>query len=416
MRDDEILHEIPLPHADAPSTPPRLLAHRPFLWLVLGDGFANLGRWGFYLAVVGDAAYRLDASRTDLAWLLASFSVPLIFASIGYGVLADRWSPKLLLVATVAGAALVPVVALGSDSLPRLFVASAAYGALHAAVVPGRGALVPRLVPRDRLVQANGMISAAAAVQLVVGPALAAALVVLLGPQGPYAVAIGAAVLSVTCYAMVPDRRRPAGQAISALGEITAGIREGWTTPALRHLFLVGIAVWFLIGILIPLEPLYLQGSLGRGQVFLGIVWAVFGAGEVIGSLRMARLRDAAGREGRYMGAGLLFAGLGFVLYVSVIADAAVIAGNVVFGIGFPMFTAAANGLIQRIAAHPGRVSAAFNVIGESGPVLAAVLLGVAGGLLSVRGWLLASGSLFAVVGLLAFLRGRREAVPESTP
>jgi predicted MFS family arabinose efflux permease len=407
--------EVPLPHAEGPSATPRLLTNRPFLWLVAGDSFATLGRWAFFLAAVGDAAYRLDASPAEVGLLLASFSLPLIVASPLYGAAADRWSPKLLLVFTVAASWGPPLIAIQANSLAWLFGATTMYGLLHGAVLPSRGALVPRLVRSDQLVRANGMISAAFSAQLVVGPALAALLVRLGGPHAPYLVTVGASALAFVAYLAVPDRRRQhaAGPRQAIIADVSLGFREGWENPALRNLFGISVSIWFLIGLLIALEPLYIKDDVGGGQDFLGLVWAVYGAGEVVGSVLLARVRRGTGREPSLVAFGLLLASVGFILYVSVASPIAVIAGNVVFGIGFPFYTATSNALIQRVARHPGKVTAAFSMAGEGGPVAAAVLLALAGSALSVRGWLLTSGLCFTIVALLALRVARRQAQPQ---
>jgi predicted MFS family arabinose efflux permease len=410
---EETVLEVPLPHADAPSAPPRLLTNRPFLWLVAGDSFAILGRWAFFLAAVGDAAYRLDASPAQVGFILASFSLPLMLVSPVYGAVADRWSPKLLLVFSVAASVAPPVLALGANSLGTLFLATTLYGFLHGAVMPSRGALVPRLVARDQLVRANGMITAAFSAQLVVGPALAALLVRLGGSHAPYLVTMGASAVAVLGYLAVPDRRREgdAGPRKAVFADVGAGFGEGWRNPALRNLFGISVSIWFLIGLLIALEPLYIRTDVGGGQDFLGLVWAVYGLGEVMGSVLLAVRGRGAGREPTFVAFGLLFASVGFLLYVSVPSAIAVIAGNIVFGIGFPFYTATSNALIQRVARHPGKVTAAFSMAGEGGPVTASALLAVAGGALSVRGWLLVSGLAFTVVALAALRVARRPTV-----
>src|ERR687892_691015 len=138
---EETVLEIPLPHAEAPSAAPRLLTNRPFLWLVAGDSFATLGRWAFFLAAVGDAAYRLDASPAQVGFILASFSLPLMLASPVYGAVADRWSPKLLLVFSVA-ASVGPTPRIWSRWAPRRWRSSRTWwcrtGAGRTAEAPGR--------------------------------------------------------------------------------------------------------------------------------------------------------------------------------------------------------------------------------------------------------------------------------------
>lgn len=167
-------------------------------------------------------------------------------------------------------------------------------------------------------------------------------------------------------------------------------------------MFILDICVWFLVGQLITLEPTYIKADLGLGQDFLGLVWTVYGVGELIGSLILTRVRQGAGRELVFAARGLLLAGVGFLAYVSVAAGGAAIVANIVFGIGFPFFVASSNALIQRVASAPGKVSAAFSMVGESGAVVSALLLTAVGPGISVRAWLLVSGALFTVVALAA--------------
>jgi predicted MFS family arabinose efflux permease len=405
----EAFLEVPLPHAAAPPGPLRLLTGRPFLWLILGDSFAQLARWCFFLAVVGDATYRLDATPTQVGLLLASFSVPLILVAPLYGSAADRWSAKWLLVFTSAGAVGISILALTTETLAWLYIATMLYGLEYAAEAPARSALVPRLVPAAHLVQANGMISAALAVQLIVGPGLGAILVDTVGRRGPYLVTLGAAAFAVVFYLIMPDRRATGRQEGALFADIKTGFREGWNTAILRRIFLIAVGVWFLVGFLIALEPSWVRSGLGQGKSFLGVIWATYGAGEVIGSIILSRRRDAAGREPRFVAYGLLLASVGFLVYVGLAVPATAIAGNVLFGIGFPFFTASSYALIQRLSSNPGKVTAAFSMMGEAGPVAAAGLLALIGGSVSVRPLLLGAGAAFSVVALAALRLARRD-------
>ena len=70
MKGSEGVVDVPLPRGGGPPGPPYLLTkNRSFLWLVLGDSFAQLARWGFFLVVIGDATYRLHANAAEVALL-----------------------------------------------------------------------------------------------------------------------------------------------------------------------------------------------------------------------------------------------------------------------------------------------------------------------------------------------------------
>jgi predicted MFS family arabinose efflux permease len=408
---DDVTLEVPLPRGGGTPGPPHLLTkNRQFLWLVLGDSFAQLARWGFFLALIGDATYRLDANAAEVASLIAAYAVPLIVVSPLHGAVADRWSAKWLLVITSTAALPLPLIAFSTDSLGWLYLAAILYGVLFSATMPARGALVPRLVAADQLVRANGMISAVGSVQMIIGPGVAALLATSGGPRAPYFVTLVASAAAALVFLfLVPDRRAERSRTRGRIfADIGAGFREAAREPTLRRMFILGICVWFLVGQLITLEPSYIKTDLGLGQDFLGLVWTVFGVGELIGSVLLTRVRQGAGRELVLAARGLLVAGVGFLTYISVAIGAAAIVANVVFGIGFPFFVASSNALIQRVARAPGKVTAAFSMVGESGAVMSALLLILVGSGISVRIWLLVSGVLFTLVAMAALRMSRR--------
>lgn len=48
----------------------------------------------FFVGVWGKAAYVLDATPSDLAWVMLALAIPLMLGSAAAGVLIDRYGPK----------------------------------------------------------------------------------------------------------------------------------------------------------------------------------------------------------------------------------------------------------------------------------------------------------------------------------
>jgi predicted MFS family arabinose efflux permease len=410
---EEVRLEVPRPHPDSGHTP-RLLAIRPFLWLVLGEGLANIGVWAFFVASEGEAVFRFGATPGQLGILISSYSITFIAASPAFGLLADRWSPKRLLVLAQAGAVVFLFVASRAPSLPWLYAATAMFGLTEAAIWPARGALVPSLVDERRLVQANGMMGVAWQVPLVIGPALAAVMVRAIGSDGPYYLAMAAVALSLPLYALIPDRRSERAEAHEAfLADLAGGFREGWGTPALRSLILRAMVAYLLLGMVITLETLYVKDVLHRGQDFLGLAWSLTGAGAALGSLGLAALRHGVGREHLLVALGLFGGGVGYLLYVGTSSPAVCLVGGFLFGAGFTFFSSPAQALIQRVAARPGKVTAVYAMLSEGGPLVAAVGVAALGGFVVVQPWLVVSAALFTALGLSSLPGARRRGAPE---
>jgi predicted MFS family arabinose efflux permease len=405
---EEVLLETPRPHPDS-GRPPRLLAIRPFLWLVLGEGLANVGLWAFFVASEGEAAFRFGATPSQLGILISSYSVTFIVASPAFGLVADRWSPKRMLILAHAGAVVMLFLASRAPSIEWLYGATALFGLAEAVVWPARGALVPLLVDEDRLVQANGMMGVAWQVPLVIGPALGALMVRVLGFDGPYYLAMAAVALSLPLYAMIPDRRKPreGEERERFFADLVSGFREGLRTPILRSLIVRAVIAYLALGMVITLETLYVKDVLGQGQDFLGVAWSVTGVGAALGSLALAGMKHGAGREHLLLTFGLIGGGIGYLLYVGTSSPVVALVGSFLFGAGFTFFSSPGQALIQRVAVQPGKVTAVYAMLSEGGPLVAAVLVAALGGLVSVQPWLIVAAVAFTIVGV-ASLPGAR--------
>jgi predicted MFS family arabinose efflux permease len=412
---EEVLLETPRPHPDSGS-PPRLLAIRPFLWLVLGEGLANIGLWSFFVASEGEAAFRFGATPAQFGILISSYSVMFIAASPAFGLLADRWSPKRMLLLAHGAAFIFLFLASQAPSLPWLYAATALFGLAEAVVWPARGALVPLLVREDRLVQANGMLGLAWQIPLVIGPALAGVVAGSFGSNAPYYVAMTAIALSLPLYTMIPDRRKAAGaEDESFMADLVSGFREGWRTPVLRALILQAMAAYLLLGMAITLEALYVKDILNREQAFLGILWSLTGAGAALGSAVLAALRQGVGREHLFVALGLTGGGIGYVLYVATSMPIVSLVGSFLFGAGFTFVSSPGQALIQRVARNPGKVTSVYAMLSEGGPLATSVLVALAGGLISVQPWLIGSAALFLALGLASLPGASRRGHAVST-
>ena len=180
------------------------------------------------------AVLDLSDSPSALGRVLAAQSIPLVVFLLVGGVIADRFDRAKLLRITNIGAglsqgAIAALVLTDTAELWHLICLAAVNGTLAAVSFPAMASVVPTLVPREHLQPANVLLSMQRATLAVVGPSVAAVLVVTVGPG--WALAIDAATWLVSAALLLgvhiaPRDPAPEGEASSSF---VAELKEGWT-------------------------------------------------------------------------------------------------------------------------------------------------------------------------------------------
>jgi MFS family permease len=201
-----------------------------FLWFFTGQAVSLLGS---SMAPVALAFAVLDASNstTQLGVVLVARMVPLlVFLLIG-GVTADRFSRRTVLVVSNTGSALtqgaVAVILLtGHYSLAAVSVLELLNGVLSAFTQPALRGVVPELVEKSQMQQANSVLGTMRNATKVFGPSVSGLLVVTLG-SGP-AIACDAAsfLVAAVCMARLPLSGHVAARRKT---NVLKDIHEGWT-------------------------------------------------------------------------------------------------------------------------------------------------------------------------------------------
>ncbi|MGA5821138.1 MFS transporter [Kitasatospora sp. NPDC094028] len=298
-------------------------------------GAAHLRRLivGQALAAVVDALfivwltlYVLERSEPGFATglVLVAVALPRVLLLPPGGVLVDRLGPARV----VAGAAWLRVAVLlalaasvagASPSVPTVAVLGGLLGAADAAYFPAALALLPALVPAEKLARVNGLVQGAESTGDLVGPAVAAGCVAAVGFTATLggivamaalaAVALGTLVRAVPRGGSVPGAVD--GEAFSSARALHAGLGYAWRDPLVRGLLaaiaLINIAV---VGPVLVGGAVLADQRLG-GAGALGVVLSGFGAGSVAGSLVVGWRPPA--RRGRAVVAGVAAIGAGMV-------------------------------------------------------------------------------------------------------
>lgn len=331
-------HGPPTPDAGLPLGPiaRRLTSFKIFhalrvrdfrlLWIAMS---VSLFGDGIYFVALAWQVYELEDAPSALAAVGVASSVPLVLFALVGGVLTDRLDRRKVLIASnvLRGVAITAVGALsvtGTLELWHMVVLIAVYGIGDALFGPAFGAIVPDLVPKHLLVQANSLDFLVRPLALrLVGPALGGLLISVFNVGTAFLVDAVTFVVGSIVITMIPARPlmregRPTWR--NAFTDLMEGVRF-----ARSHVWLWGTLAAAAIGLLAymgPMEvlvPHVVKYELGGGADELGWVFAAGGTGGVIASVIMAR-RGLPKRHMTFMYCGWALALAVLVAYAFVTA------------------------------------------------------------------------------------------------
>lgn len=254
---------------------------------------------GFFLVAIAWQAFDLWNTPNALALVGVAETIPLLAFVLVGGVFSDRFERRKVLIASSAVRGLC-VGLLGllavTDRIElwHLFAIAAVYGAGQAFQGPAAGAIVPDLVPRHLLVQANSLSQfVRQAAFAFVGPAVGGLVVHSVGVGAAFlvdAASYGIAIVALALLRPQPARARTDGEPTSMRRDIAEGLRfvrqNVWLWGTLSWAFVALFLVWGPFQVLLP----YLvRNELGGSAGDLGLVFACGGLGAIFISLAIGQ-------------------------------------------------------------------------------------------------------------------------------
>ncbi len=343
-------------------------------------------------------------NASDVGYVLAAGTVPLVILLLVGGVVADRISRRRLMILsdtlrTGAELGLGLWVLVSAPPLWGFIALAALMGIAQAFFNPALTGIVPQLLSEDLLQQGNALNGISMSGGNVVGPAVAGVIVAAASP-GWAILADGVTYLvSVISLALIRIDWNANERGESFLGLLREGWREYWSRTWLWAIVIQFSLVNAFFASVFVLGPVVAQESLG-GASSWGAILAAEGAGAVVGGIVMLHV---------YPRRPLLVASLVTPLFalplfflaarspVAVIALAAFVAGVCVAVFSVQWTTTLQREIpthvLSRVSAYDWFGSLAFAPLGMmlAGPVATHI---------GVTATLLGSGVIIGVMGL----------------
>lgn len=238
----------------------------------------------------------LTGSASDLGLVLAVYTASRLVFLLAGGVFADRSSRQRVMVATnvvqgLAQASLAMLLLSGTAELWHVVLIAAANGLGAAFFAPASQGVVPQVVSREHLQQANALLRLSLNGSQIGGAAAGGVLVATIGSG--WAIAVDAATFFAS--ALVLTRIRLPATLRIAGSNFVRELRDGWREfKARTWLWTLVVALAFINAFwtasFLVLGPLVADRELG-GPAAWGLIVSCGSVGFVVGSLTALRLR-----------------------------------------------------------------------------------------------------------------------------
>ena len=339
--------------------------------------------------------------------------LPQAIVSIFAGVWADRVNRKLMIIvsdSTIALATLVLAFFMlsGVDDLWLVFLVMAVRSVGAGIQMPAISALIPQIVPTDKLMRVNGINSSVQSSLLIIGPVAAAGIYSTVSLAAILFVDVVTAVIGLSLLATiaVPTLSRAASNdKPSYFTDLKEGLNYIFSHDLVRWVMVIYSIVFLLVVAPSNLSPLMLVRTFGSDVWLLTILELSFGIGMVAGGALMAIFASKMDRLGMMIGTSILF---GVLAVVMGFTTNLILFYSLFFliGLAVPAFSTSSMTLLQETV-EPERQGRVFGFVGIVMAVampLGMAVLGPLADIVSVEILLIATGAITVLIAVVAVL------------
>ena len=396
-----------------PVTSMRSLGPR-YIALWVGQTISQVGTYVAFLTipllVLHIQKFTGTGSVLDFSIAYALETAPTLLVGLVSGVLLDRWHLRPVMVATDllrASAFFYLAAEVGNYGTSTVFVMAFLIGSMTTLFDGALYSLIPSIVKRERLADANAYVAASQQASFALGPLLAGVMaVVFAGPAlGLFVngLTFVASAISLKWVGRVPHHRRPEDERQPFFTEAVNGIRYLWAEPRLRVTTIASAVPNFVMGFIeATFVVLAFEVLMAESELQVGVLLFAMGVGGVIGALIAPRITRRLGL-GRALVAGMAIAGVGLFLVMFTTYSLLTLALQAGWMFGVSVINIPLATIRQHYAAESmlGRVITASRAIGWATLPLGALIGGWLGASESTYPWVARSFPLLLIATAL---------------
>ncbi|MFP7298215.1 MFS transporter [Neobacillus niacini] len=350
--------------------------------------------------------------------------VPTFFLSPFAGVWADRYNRKMLIILSdslIAVSTLILAILffMGYEALWLLFLMSAIRAIGTGIQGPAVGAILPQLVPEDKLTKVNGTNGSIQALIMLVAPMVSAALLTMATMEAIFFIDVITAAIAIfilLVFLKIPVHAKAAEKQTTSY---YSDLKQGFIyihNHAFVKKFFVFFAFFFVLAAPVAfLTPLQVTRSFGDDVWRLTAIEITFSIGMMLGGVFMASWGGFKNKIHTMTLAALMMGACTFAL--GIIPNFWIyIAFMGIVGVAMPIFNTPSTVLLQEKVEgdYLGRVFGVLGMISTSMMPLGMLIFGPIADIIDIEWLLIATGFLMFIQGF--FLIGSKVLVEAGKP
>jgi DHA3 family macrolide efflux protein-like MFS transporter len=241
------------------TTPPSfrsLFRDRRFMLIWVAQMISGIGDWALMLAIPV-AVYNGTNSQAKLGLAVVAETLPALLFGLTAGVIVDRLPRRRVMIVTDLARMttvllllnLRHITALSQSEVWLIYFVGFASATFSCLFNPARAALIPSILPRERLMEANSLLSSGTRLTQILGPGLGGIILFWLHSRGLFIFDALTFLVSAVCLLFVVEhfqQREGLGGLAGLWGDYIEGFQVFVTHPTLSVLIgILSVATFF---------------------------------------------------------------------------------------------------------------------------------------------------------------------------
>lgn len=360
-------------------------------------------------AIIWYITLKTSSGNVMTVIILCTF-LPQILTSVFAGVWADRYSRKKLIIysdlfISIATLVLAVFFIAGTTSLNLIYIVSIVRSIGTGIQAPAESAILPQIVPSEKLIRVNGINSAVSSVMQILAPALGGLLLATAGFVYTLFFDVVTGIMAVVIMSFLKmEKGKISREAASTMEDLKSGLKYARDHVLIKYLLLFCCIFFFLVTPAAFLTPLLVERSYGNEIWKLAANELSWTIGALLGGIAVT-VRGEMKNRINAMAVSCFAFGITYALLGIVSGFAIYLAVMLVAGIFMPIFNTAATVMIQENVEEQmlGRMFSIIQIMISLVMPIGMLVFGPLADIIKIEYMMVGTGLLLAVLAVYIF-------------